>query len=190
MAADISLAASSLALQWRSSLQIRAAVVTVSDKGYQGAREDASGPLLAERLGAIAEVVERALVPDEPEMISAALQRLAAQVDLVITTGTGLAPRDHTPEATLAVLDRQVPGIPELLRAQGALKTPMASLSRGVAGLRGRCLIINLPGSVRAVAEGIETLLPILPHAIQMAQGVDLEHHAPGQSHHQGPDLA
>ncbi len=191
MAADISLAASSLALQWRSSLQIRAAVVTVSDKGYQGAREDASGPLLAERLGAIAEVVERALVPDEPAMISATLQRLAAAVDLVITTGgTGLAPRDHTPEATLAVLDRQVPGIPELLRAQGALKTPMASLSRGVAGLRGRCLIINLPGSVRAVTEGIETLLPILPHAIQMVQGVDLEHHASGQSHHQGPDLA
>ncbi|NLX37291.1 MAG: MogA/MoaB family molybdenum cofactor biosynthesis protein [Chloroflexi bacterium] len=157
---------------------MRAAVITISDKGYQGVRKDASGPLLAEQLGRIAEVVERVLVADEPAMISEALIRLAEQVDLVITTGgTGLAPRDQTPEATLAVIDRPVPGISELLRAQGTLKTPMASLSRGVAGLRGRCLIINLPGSLRAVAEGMETLLPILPHAVQMAQGIDLEHH-------------
>ena len=157
---------------------MRAAVITISDKGYQGVRKDASGPLLAEQLGRIAEVVERVLVADEPTMISEALIRLAEQVDLVITTGgTGLAPRDQTPEATLAVIDRPVPGISELLRAQGTLKTPMASLSRGVAGLRGRCLIINLPGSLRAVAEGMETLLPILPHAVQMAQGIDLEHH-------------
>ncbi len=166
-------------------MQIRAAVLTVSDKGYRGERVDASGPLLAERLGQIATVVEQALVPDEPEMISATLRRLAAAADLVISTGgTGLAPRDRTPEATLAVLDRLVPGIPELLRAEGARKTPTATLSRGVAGQIGKTLVINLPGSTRAVDEGMDTLLPILPHAIQMAQGVDLEHNHHGPEHH------
>jgi len=165
---------------------IRAAVLTISDKGYRGERVDTSGPLLSERLGAIAQVVEQALVPDDPAMISSALVRLAGLADLVLTTGgTGLSPRDQTPEATLAVLDRQVPGISELLRADGALKTPTAWLSRGVAGLRGRCLIINLPGSARAVAEGMDALLPILPHAVQMAQGVNLEHddHGAGAGH-------
>jgi molybdenum cofactor synthesis domain-containing protein len=168
------------------NVAMRAAVVTISDKGFRGERVDTSGPLLAERLRQIAEVVELALVPDEPEMISAALVRLAASVDLVITTGgTGLAPRDQTPEATLAVLDRLVPGIPELLRAEGARKTPTATLSRGVAGQIGRCLVINLPGSARAVAEGMDTLLPLLPHAVQMAQGINLEHdHHSHEQHH------
>ena len=168
-------------------MQIRAAVVTVSDKASRLERIDTSGPLVAERLGAIAEVVELALVPDEPAQLSATLVRLADQVDLVITTGgTGLAPRDQTPEATLAVLDRLVPGIPELLRREGARHTPTSALSRGVAGQRGRCLIINLPGSLSAVTEGMDTLLPILPHALQMAQGIDLEHHdhaAMGDAH-------
>jgi len=166
---------------------MRAAVVTISDKGSRGERLDTSGPLLAERLGQIAEVVEMALVPDEPELISAVLVRLAQVAELVITTGgTGLAPRDQTPEATLAVLDRLVPGIPELLRAEGASKTLNATLSRGVAGQIGRCLVINLPGSARAVAEGMDTLLPILPHAVQMAQGINLEH----TPQNQGPEHA
>lgn len=168
-------------------MQIRAAVLTVSDKGYHGERVDASGPLLAERLSAIAIVVEQALVPDEPEMISAALRRLSTKAELVISTGgTGLAPRDRTPEATLVVLDRLVPGIPELLRAKGARKTPTATLSRGVAGQIGKTLIINLPGSTRAVDEGMDALLPILPHAIQMAQGIDLEHHHHDAAHDHG----
>lgn len=158
-------------------MEIRAAILTVSDKGYHGERVDASGTLLLERLSQIATVVETALVPDEPEMISAALRRLAGLAELIITTGgTGLTPRDRTPEATLAVLDRQAPGIAELLRAEGVRKTPMAALSRGVAGQIGKTLVINLPGSPRAVDEGMDTLLPILPHAIQMARGVNLEH--------------
>jgi molybdopterin adenylyltransferase len=163
-------------------MSIRAIVITVSDKGYAGQRQDASGPLLAEALRQMgAEVVEQALVPDEPERIAALLRRCAddKQVDLVITTGgTGLAPRDHTPEATRTVIERETPGLAELLRFEGYKKTPLAVLSRGVAGVRGRCLIINLPGNPKAVREGMETLAPILPHAIQMLRGENLEHGA------------
>lgn len=164
---------------------IRCAVITVSDKGYAGQRADASGPLLASRLMQMgADVCEQVLTPDEPELISRELVRLAdeAGLDLIITTGgTGPAPRDHTPEATLAVIDRAMPGLAELLRWEGYRKTPLAVLSRGVAGLRGSCLIVNLPGSPRAVAEGMDALAPILPHAVQMAQGRDLEHQAGSQ---------
>lgn len=159
----------------------RAAVVTVSDKGYAGEREDVSGPLLADLLRAIgAEVVAQTIVPDEPEQIQQALVHLAddLQVDVVLTTGgTGFTPRDHTPEATRAVLEREAPGLAEVLRWEGYRRTPQAVLSRGVAGLRGRTLIINLPGSPRAVREGMEVLAPILPHAVQMARGEDTEHH-------------
>ena len=161
-------------------MKIRAAVVTVSDKGYAGEREDVSGPVLASALGDMgAEVLEQALVPDEPDLIVATLTRLAdrGDLDLVITTGgTGPAPRDRTPEATLQVIDRQMPGLVEVLRLEGYKKTPLAVLSRGVAGLRGKCLIINLPGSTKAVREGMETLSAILPHAVQMTRGEDLEH--------------
>jgi len=159
----------------------RAAVVTVSDKGYAGEREDVSGPLLADLLRAVgAEVVAQTIVPDEPERIQQALVHLAddLQVDVVLTTGgTGFTPRDHTPEATRAVLEREAPGLAEVLRWEGYRRTPQAVLSRGVAGLRGRTLIINLPGSPRAVREGMEVLAPILPHAVQMARGEDTEHH-------------
>ncbi|MBO9370107.1 MAG: MogA/MoaB family molybdenum cofactor biosynthesis protein [Chloroflexi bacterium] len=158
----------------------RAAVVTVSDKGYAGEREDVSGPLLADLLRAIgAEVVAQTIVPDDPEQIQQALVHLAddLQVDVVLTTGgTGFTPRDHTPEATRAVLEREAPGLAEVLRWEGYRRTPQAVLSRGVAGLRGRTLIINLPGSPRAVREGMEVLAPILPHAVQMARGEDTEH--------------
>jgi len=159
----------------------RVAVVTISDKGYAGEREDVSGPLLADLLRTIgAEVVAQTIVPDEPAQIQQALIHLAddLQVDVVLTTGgTGFTPRDCTPEATRAVLEREAPGLAEVLRWEGYRRTPQAVLSRGVAGLRGRTLIINLPGSPRAVREGMEVLVPILPHAVQMARGEDTEHH-------------
>jgi len=159
---------------------VRAAVITVSDKGYAGQREDTSGPALAEALARMgAEVAAMRLVPDEPEMIASALVELADQLgmDLIVTTGgTGPAPRDRTPEATRAVIERDLPGLAEALRFEGYKKTPLAVLSRGIAGIRGKCLIVNLPGSLKAVREGMETLAPILPHAVQMIQGRDLEH--------------
>jgi molybdenum cofactor synthesis domain-containing protein len=159
---------------------IRAGVVTVSDKGHAGERKDVSGPLLADLLCKIgAEVVRQEIVPDERPDIEGVLIEMAdeAQFDLVVTTGgSGLTPRDVTPEATLAVIEREASGLAEVLRFAGYRKTPLAVLSRGVAGVRGRTLIINLPGSPKAVREGMETLTPILPHAIKMVRGVDTEH--------------
>ncbi|MGD1991761.1 MAG: MogA/MoaB family molybdenum cofactor biosynthesis protein [Anaerolineae bacterium] len=161
-------------------MTFRAGVVTVSDKGFAGEREDLSGPLLVKLLQGIgAEAVVHAIVPDEPEQIEETLIHYADDeaVDVVVTTGgTGLTPRDRTPEATLAVIDREVPGLAEVLRFEGHRKTPLAVISRGVAGIRGHTLIVNLPGSPRAVREGMETLTPILPHAIRMARGEDTEH--------------
>jgi len=160
--------------------RIRASVITVSDKGSAGEREDASGPLLADLLRRMgAEVVNQAIVPDERDEIERLLARLADEerVDLVVTTGgTGPAPRDVTPEATRAVIEREVPGLAEVLRFEGYRKTPMAVISRGVAGIRGGTLIVNLPGNPKAVREGMETLTPILPHAIKMLRGQDTEH--------------
>lgn len=154
--------------------------MTVSDKGYRGERADASGPLLADLLRELGvTVVEQTIVPDERDAITRALTRLAdeAHVDLIVTTGgTGLTPRDVTPEATLAVIEREAPGLAEALRWEGYRKTSLAILSRGVAGVRGQTLIVNLPGSPKAVREGLEVLAPILPHAIQMLRGVDTEH--------------
>ncbi len=168
-------------------MRFQAAVITISDKGARGAREDRSGPLAAEALEAMgATVVARLVLPDEPEQITAALEHLAdgGQVDLILTTGgTGAAPRDRTPEATLAALDREMPGLAELLRWQGYQRTPRAVLSRGVAGLRGQCLIINLAGSTGAVQDGLEILEPVLAHALQMAQGVGLEHGGTAHGH-------
>lgn len=167
---------------------ILAAVVTVSDKGYAGEREDASGPLLANLLRNMgAEVVSQTIVPDERVDIERVLTELAdeTRVDLVMTTGgTGPTPRDITPEATLAVVEREMPGLAEVLRFEGYRKTPLAVLSRGVAGMRGRTLIVNLPGSPKAVREGMATLAPVLPHAIRMLRGVDTEHeHKEGGRH-------
>jgi molybdopterin adenylyltransferase len=159
---------------------IKAAVVTVSDKGHAGERKDASGLLLADLLCKIgAEVVRQVIVPDERPEIERVLIEMAdeARLDLVVTTGgSGLTPRDVTPEATLAVIEREAPGLAEVLRFEGYRKTPLAVLSRGVAGVRGRTLIINLPGSPKAVREGMETLVLILPHAVKMVRGVDTEH--------------
>jgi molybdenum cofactor synthesis domain-containing protein len=156
------------------------AVITISDKGARGERVDASGPLLAESLqGLGARIVRTAIVPDEPAEISRLLADLAdsGEIDLIVTTGgTGAAPRDRTPEATRAIIDRDMPGLAELIRWKGYESTPRAVLSRGIAGLRGRCLIINLAGSRGAVRDGVAILAPVLAHALQMVQGVDLEH--------------
>lgn len=159
---------------------MRAAVITVSDKGYAGLREDTGGPLLAGLLSDLgADVADQIIVPDDPARISQALATLAdrGDLDLIVTTGgTGPAPRDHTPEATRAVIEREMPGLAEVLRWEGYKKTPLAVISRGIAGIRGRCLIVNLPGNPKAVREGMETLAPILPHTIQMIRGENLEH--------------
>ncbi|MFP3896310.1 MAG: molybdenum cofactor biosynthesis protein B [Anaerolineales bacterium] len=161
-------------------MKIRAAVITVSDKGSRGEREDVSGPLLASRLEEIgAEVVEQFILPDEPDQIAAALMELAdsGEIDLIMTSGgTGAAPRDRTPEATLEVIDRRMPGLAEILRLEGYKKTPFAVLSRGVAGLYKGCLIVNLPGNPNAVRDDMDILESLLPHAIQMAKGEHLEH--------------
>ena len=166
---------------------IRAAVVTISDKGYTGEREDVSGPVLSNLLHEMgAEVVRQTIIPDERDQIVRQLVELADEetLDLVMTTGgTGLTPRDVTPESTRAVIEREAPGIAEALRFTGYEKTPLAVLSRGVAGLRGKTLIINLPGSTSAVRDGMETLAPILPHAIRMIRGEDTEHHHEEEEH-------
>lgn len=149
-----------------------AAWITLSDKGAAGEREDKSGPLIGEMLKEAGyNVVENVLIPDEPEMLKAQLIRLAdqRQVNVIITTGgTGFAPRDRTPEATEEVCDRMTPGIAEVLRAYSITKTPRGMLSRGAAGIRNRTLIINLPGSPKAVSECMEYLLTALDHGLEM----------------------
>lgn len=150
-----------------------AAVITLSDKGSRGERQDESGPLVSGILGQIGcEVRHYAVLPDEKELIKEMLIKYSGAVDLIITTGgTGLGPRDVTPEATLEVIDRVIPGIPEAIRAFGVLKTKRAMLSRGVAGIRNGTLIINLPGSPKAVKEGLNAVLEAIPHAVEKISG-------------------
>ncbi|MDH7577044.1 MAG: MogA/MoaB family molybdenum cofactor biosynthesis protein [Bacillota bacterium] len=154
---------------------MKVAILTASDQGARGAREDRSAALIKEMVASIeGEVVAYDVVPDEKDELVAKLIAYSdhQQVDLVLTTGgTGLAPRDVTPEATLEVIDRLIPGIPEAMRAAGLKHTPRAMLSRAVAGSRGKTLIINLPGSPRAVRENLEVILPALPHALEILQG-------------------
>jgi molybdopterin adenylyltransferase len=159
----------------KESHRIRAAVVTLSDKASAGLREDASGPLLKGLLeGLGAEVAEPYIIPDDQPRIEELLVALAdrEKVDLILTTGgTGLAPRDRTPEATLAVADRLVPGFAEAMRSSSLRVTPHAMLSRAVSAVRGRTLIVNLPGSPRACRENFEVIAAALPHAVETLRG-------------------
>ena len=155
------------------------AVITLSDRAARGERADEAGPAACAMLSEAQELgyapIEAFVLPDEQPAIEAALRRLSdeAGCGLIVTTGgTGLSPRDVTPEATRAVIDREVPGLAEAIRVEGAKHTPFAVLSRGVCGLRGECLIINLSGSPKAVREQLAVVLPILPHALEQAAGV------------------
>jgi molybdopterin adenylyltransferase len=152
-----------------------AGILTISDKGSRGERQDRSGEVIREILFRMdVRIVNYSIVPDEKELIVEKLVKWADEdnLDVVITTGgTGLTPRDVTPEATLAVVDRIVPGFAEAMRAESLKKTPHAMLSRAVVGTRGKCLIINLPGSPKAVRECLEVILPALPHAVETLKG-------------------
>jgi molybdopterin adenylyltransferase len=154
---------------------IKVGVITISDRGFKGEREDASGAVIRELVKEWGAQVEMStVVPDEIENIKEALIQGADEqhLDLILTTGgTGVSPRDVTPEATRQVLEREIPGIAEAMRSAGMKKTPHAMISRAVAAIRGETLIINLPGSPKAVREGLEAILPALRHAIAKIQG-------------------
>jgi molybdopterin adenylyltransferase len=151
---------------------MKAAVLTVSDGVARGEREDESGALLEQLLADDGYEVMRRVVPDERAEIAEAIEELTDRASLVLTTGgTGVAPRDVTPEATASVLERQVPGIAEALRADGARRTPHGLLSRGVAGIRGSALVVNLPGSPGGCRDGFVVLKDALPHALRLLSG-------------------
>ncbi|MGW8273267.1 MAG: MogA/MoaB family molybdenum cofactor biosynthesis protein [Thermodesulfovibrionales bacterium] len=152
---------------------IRVAILTMSDRGSRGERTDASGDAVRGCLDvAIYEVVHYEMIPDEQALIAEKLVGYAQKVDVILTTGgTGLSPRDVTPEATRSVIERDIPGIPEAMRARGLEFTRHSMLSRAVAGVRGGCLIINLPGSPRAVRENLEVIVEMIPHAVEKIQG-------------------
>ena len=152
-------------------------MLTVSDGVVAGTRQDASGDTLAQLLEAEGYTVTRRVVPDELEAISAAIGELSGEAQVVLTTGgTGVAPRDVTPEATLALLDRPAPGISEAIRADALAKTPHGLLSRGVAGIRGSTLVVNLPGSPGGCRDGFAVLRPALGHAVQLLAGENAGH--------------
>jgi molybdopterin adenylyltransferase len=161
---------------------ITAAILTISDSAAEGAREDRSGPAVRERIEALGwRVLSHDLVPDDADLISVKLRDLA-DVDhapVVLTTGgTGIALRDVTPEATRAVVDREIPGLSELMRSEGRLSTPFAALSRGVAGSRGSTLIVNLPGSPKGAVESLNAIAHLVPHIVDLLHG--RTQHGPG----------
>ena len=154
---------------------MRAGIITVSDRAAQGLRADASGPALAKMLAdASIETARTVIVADEKKDIMKAIRELAdsEKLDLILTTGgTGISPRDVTPDATLEVIDKQVPGMAEVMRHQSLKITPHAMISRAVAGIRGNCLIINLPGSPKGATENLAALMPALRHAFEKIKG-------------------
>jgi molybdenum cofactor synthesis domain-containing protein len=151
------------------------AVLTLSDKGARGEREDVSGKVLAEMLAGVSGKIETyEVIPDDKKLIQEKLMFYADQlrVDVIATTGgTGVGPRDVTPEATQAVIDKEIPGMAEAMRLAGLQKTPLAMISRAVVGCRGKTLIINLPGSPKGVRENLEAILPAIPHAVEKLKG-------------------
>lgn len=158
---------------------ISAGVITVSDKGSQGKRDDLSGPAIAEMLaGAAIEIKHTIIIPDETDKIKEAIIDFAdvKNMDLIVTNGgTGVSPRDLTPDATLEVIDKQIPGMAEAMRQKSMQLTPHAMISRAVAGIRGKSLIINLPGSPKGAKENLAVVLPALKHAIEKIKGDDSE---------------
>ena len=161
-----------------ASSQKTAAVLTISDSSYLGKREDISGPEIVRELEAANfKVIHASVLPDEKDTIAARLIECSELVRLVVTTGgTGIALRDVTPEATLAVIERRIIGMEEKMRQEGTKKTPFAALSRGVCGTRGKTLLLNLPGSPTAAVESLQAVIEILPHALDLLDGYT-EHH-------------
>ena len=152
-------------------------MVTVSDGVHAGTRQDVSGPAVAELLTRAGFQIEHRVVPDERDEIERALIELAGEVSLVVTTGgTGFSPRDVTPEATRAVIDREAPGLAEAMRAAGRATTPNADLARGIVGTIGPAVVVNLPGSPAGATQSLEAIIEILPHAIGHLRGDDTEH--------------
>ncbi len=158
-------------------------ILTISDKGWRGQRADESGKTIRDKLSHLdSRVIKYEVVPDEVDIIASKLTEWADEgsMDIILTTGgTGLSPRDVTPEATLSIVDKVAPGFAEAMRAETFNTTPFAILSRAVSGVRGRCLIINLPGNPKAVRECLEVVLPVIPHAVEIIKGEVTEHTAP-----------
>jgi molybdopterin adenylyltransferase len=156
-----------------ASPKTAAAVLTISDSSYVGKREDLSGPAVVRALETAGfRVIHTSVLPDEKDAIAARLIECSELTRLVVTTGgTGIAPRDVTPEATLSVIERRIAGVEEKMRQEGAKKTPFAALSRGICGVRGKTLLLNLPGSPAAAMESLQAVIGILPHALELLDG-------------------